>query len=207
VARSISFFADSHTFGGAEQSMLTLIQALDRSEWRPTLLLSESGVAPLLAERASALEVPVRFVEPMPLGAVGLRRMPAFAAMLARERPEVFHATLGSPLSAKFALTAAVLARVRAVVGTVQLVPPFPISQPSRVQLRTLVSRLGRVLAVSGGIQYTLVHKLGWPGREGAGRLQRRVSHAYACGGCSTGAGKTDWRARLADRPGGCPPR
>jgi glycosyltransferase involved in cell wall biosynthesis len=163
VAHSVFYFTDSQAFGGAEQSLFTLMGALDRSAWEPTLVVSESPVASVLADRARSLKVPVRTVPPLPLGTAGLRRLPGFAAMLARQRPDAFHATLSSPLAAKFALAAAVMARIEAVVGTVQLIPPFPLSRSSRVQLQVLVSRMGRMLAVSRAIQRQLIDDLGWP--------------------------------------------
>ena len=46
---------------------------------------------------------------------------------LRRPSPDVFHAHLPWPLAAKFPLFAALLARVPAVVATVQLFPPFTV--------------------------------------------------------------------------------
>jgi glycosyltransferase involved in cell wall biosynthesis len=163
VARSTFFYTDSRVLGGAENAMFMLLESLDRAAWQPTLLLDDApGVEPL-AERAEALGVPVRRVAPLPLGLAGARRVPALARLLRRERPAVFHAHMSSPVACKWALAGAVLARVPAVLGTVQVGEYEPPDRAARWQLRALARGVGRYLAVSRAIADELVERLGWP--------------------------------------------
>jgi glycosyltransferase involved in cell wall biosynthesis/aminoglycoside phosphotransferase (APT) family kinase protein len=163
VAHSIFFYTDSRVLGGAENAMFMLLASLDREEWEPTLLLEEApGVEPLRA-RAAALGVPVRLVPPLPLGLAGARRVPALARLLRRERPRVFHAHMSSPVACKWGLAAAVLARVPAVLGTVQVGAYEPPNRSACWQLRALARGVDRYLAVSREIAAELTGKLGWP--------------------------------------------
>jgi glycosyltransferase involved in cell wall biosynthesis len=166
VARSIFYYTDSQLFGGAEQALLLLIETLDRDAWRPTLVLGESEVTPLLTKRAAELGVPARTISATPLGVTGARRVPAIVQVLRHERPDVFHAHLPVPLSAKYPLAAAVLARVPAVLATVQLVGPFKIDRSNLLQLRLLAAGVDRYLAVSQDIKQELVHRLQWPAKK-----------------------------------------
>lgn len=162
MARSIFFYTDSRVLGGAENAMFMLLESLDRDEWRPTLLLEDAPEVEPLAARAAALGVPVRRIAPLPLGLVGMRRVPALARLLRRERPAVFHAHMSSPVACKWGLAAAVLARVPAVLGTVQ-VGAYEPDRSSYWQLRILARKVDRFLAVSGEIATELVERLGWP--------------------------------------------
>jgi glycosyltransferase involved in cell wall biosynthesis len=166
VARSIFYYTDSQLFGGAEQALLLLIETLDRDVWQPTLLLGESEVTPLLTERAAELDVPARTISATPLGMTGARRVPAIVQVLRNERPDVFHAHLPVPLSAKYPLAAAILARVPAVLATVQLVGPFKIDRSNMLQLRLLAAGVDRYLAVSQDIKQELVRRLQWPAQK-----------------------------------------
>jgi len=163
VARPTFFYTDSRVLGGAENAMFMLLESLDRAAWEPTLLLDDApGVEPLL-ERAAALGVPVRLVAPLPLGLRGARRVPALARLLKRHHPDVFHAHMSSPVACKWALAAAVLARVPAVLGTVQVGEYEPPDRSAYWQLRALARGVDRYLAVSGAIAAELVERLGWP--------------------------------------------
>ena len=163
MARSIFFYTDSRVLGGAENAMFMLLGSLDRDEWRPTLLLDDVPGAELLAERATALETPVRLVGPLGLGLGGARRAPALARLLRRERPDVFHAHMSSPVACKWGLAAAVAARVPAVLGTVQVGGYEPPDRSAYHQLRALARGVDRYLAVSRDIARELVERLGWP--------------------------------------------
>jgi glycosyltransferase involved in cell wall biosynthesis len=163
MARSTFFYTDSHVLGGAENAMLMLLESLDSSAWGPTLLLEDvAGVEPI-RERAEAIGVPVRAIAPLPLGLAGGGRVPALARMLRRERPDVFHAHMSSPVAAKWGLTAAVLAGVPAVVGTVQVISDYVPDRSTLLQLRLLARRVDRYLAVSREIAEALVADYRWP--------------------------------------------
>lgn len=163
MARSIFFYTDSRVLGGAENAMFMLLESLDRGEWRLTLLLEDAAGTEPLAERAAALGVPVRRIAPLPLGLEGARRVPALARLLRRERPEVFHAHMSSPVACKWGLAAAVAARVPAVLGTVQVGGYEPPGRSAYWQLRALARGVDRYLAVSRDIARELVEELGWP--------------------------------------------
>jgi glycosyltransferase involved in cell wall biosynthesis len=168
VARSIFFYTDSNVLGGAEKSMFMLLESwllesVDREQWRPTLLLDDQPGAEVLAERAAALGVPVRLVGPLPLGLGGAREVPGLVRLLRRERPEVFHAHMSSPVACKWGLAAAVAAGVPAVLGTVQVGGYEPPDRAADLQLRALTRGVDRYLAVSHGIANELVERLHWP--------------------------------------------
>ncbi len=163
MARSIFYYTDSRELGGAENSLFMLIGGLDRDLWRPTLVLDAAPGVEALAERAAEIGVPVRYQPPMPLGLAGARRVPHFARMLREERPDVFHASLSWPLAAKYALVAAVFARVPAVVASVQLIPDFEPTRPTVAQLRVLSRGIGRYIAVSRDIAVTLAERFHLP--------------------------------------------
>jgi glycosyltransferase involved in cell wall biosynthesis len=163
VARSVFFYTDSRVLGGAENAMFMLLESLDRAAWEPTLLLEEAPEVAPMAERAAAIGVPVRRVAPMPLGLAGAARVPTFARLLRRERPDVFHAHMSSPVACKWGLAAAVAARVPAVLGTVQVGAYEPPDRSAYWQLRALARGVDRYLAVSREIVGELVERLGWP--------------------------------------------
>jgi glycosyltransferase involved in cell wall biosynthesis len=163
VARSIFFYTDSRVLGGAENAMFMLLGSLDRVEWEPTLLLEDAPEVEPLAERAAELEVPVRRIPAMPLGPAGARRVPVLTRLLRREHPAVFHAHMSSAVACKWGLAAALLARVPAVLGTVQVGAYEPPNRSAYWQLRALAARVDRYLAVSREIAGELTEGLGWP--------------------------------------------
>lgn len=166
MARSIFFYTDSRVLGGAENAMFMLLRSLERSEWEPTLLLEDDEAVAPLAARATELGVPVRRIPPMPLGLGGARRVPALVRLLRRERPDVFHAHMSSPVACKWGLAAAVAARVPAVLGTVQVGAYKPPNHSAYRQLRALARRVDRYFAVSREIAAELVGELGWPAEK-----------------------------------------
>lgn len=166
MAHSVFFYTDSRVLGGAENAMFMLLESLDRAAWEPTLLLEEAPEVEPMAARAAALGVPVRRVAPMPLGLAGGARVPAFARFLRRERPDVFHAHMSSPVACKWGLAAAVAARVPAVLGTVQVGAYEPPNRSAYWQLRALARGVDRYLAVSREIAAELVENLDWPAEK-----------------------------------------
>jgi glycosyltransferase involved in cell wall biosynthesis len=152
LMRTVAYFTDSTDFGGAEQELLHLIAGLDRSCWQPLLFYHEGpGVGPLLAE-ARSLGVDLHPVAPMPLGIRGALRAPDFSRQLLSLQPDVFHANLSWPLACKYGLVAAVMARIPAIVATVQLFVDATYSRATRIQQRWLANRVGRYIVVSGAL-------------------------------------------------------
>lgn len=165
MAQSIYYYTDSRDLGGAEIAILMLLEGLDRTAWAPVLLLDDDPGAAPLAERAASQGVEIRRVAPMPLGLVGARRGATLARSLRSERPALFHAHMSWPLAAKWALAAAVAARIPSV-GTVQLIPEFRLERSSFMQLRALARGVGRYAAVSSAIAGELVERFRWPAEK-----------------------------------------
>lgn len=166
MARSIYYFTDSQELGGAEHALLLLLENLDRREWQPTLLYNDHPALEPLAERALELGAEVRAVPALPLGLVGARRVPGFVRDLRRARPDVFHAHLSWPLSAKFPLLSAILAHRPVVVATVQLFSRFRLDRSNYLQERLLACGVDGYVAVSHDISRKLVDVMGWPARK-----------------------------------------
>jgi glycosyltransferase involved in cell wall biosynthesis len=162
VAHSIYFYTDSRELGGAELSLLMLIEGLNRDRWAPTLLLDDDPGADLLAERGATAGASVRRVAPMPLGLGGARQAVLLARRLRAERPAVFHAHMSWPLAGKWALAAAAVARIPCI-GTVQLIPEFELERSSFWQLRALARGVSRYAAVSRDIADELAERFRWP--------------------------------------------
>src|SRR5215218_10433808 len=120
-----------------------LIEGLDRAAWEPTLLLDDDPGSAPLAARAEELGIAIRRLPPMPLGLSGGVRAAKLARWLRAQRPAIFHATLSWPLAAKWALAAAVAARVPSL-ATVQLIPEFELERSSAWQLRALAAGVDR---------------------------------------------------------------
>src|SRR5207302_243081 len=116
-----SSFPDSPQFGGAEQALLTLLAATDRSRWDVELAYHPADEVEPLVAGARALAVPLWTVPRMDPGFEGLRRLPPFAKELRRHAPDVVHLHLTWPLGCQYALLAAALARTPRVVATAQL--------------------------------------------------------------------------------------
>lgn len=161
MARSIFFYTDSRELGGAELALLMLIEGLD-PDWEPTLLLDDVPESSALAERATEIGAGVRRVAPMPLGLAGGRRAVGLARLLRAERPLVFHASLSWPLAAKWALAAAVAARIPSV-ATVQLIPELELERSSYWQLRALAAGVGRFVGVSRDVADELIERFHYP--------------------------------------------
>jgi glycosyltransferase involved in cell wall biosynthesis len=164
VARSIYFYSDSVELGGAELALLMLVEGLGK-EWEPTILVDDLPTSAPLRERAENLGVAVRAVEPMPLGLGGVAAAARLTRRLRNERPAIFHAHLSWPLAAKWALAAAVAARIP-TVATVHLIPEFRLDRSSYWQLRALSRGVGRYIAVSGALGEELVERFGWPAEK-----------------------------------------
>jgi glycosyltransferase involved in cell wall biosynthesis len=166
MMRTVVHFTDSKGFGGAEQSLLNLMAGLKDHSWQSVLMYhSSAGIEPLI-EGAARLNVELWPVPRMPDGLVGARRVGAFSRELHARQPDVFHAHLTWPLACKFGLAGAILARVPAIVATVQLYVEFPLDFSIFVQQRLIVAGAGRYVAVSQEVAQRLIHKLHWPTRK-----------------------------------------
>ena len=102
----------------------------------------------------------------MPHGLAGVRRIPAFTRALRGRRPDVFHAHLTWPLAAKNALLAAIIARIPAILATVQLYMDVPVTGGMRLQQRLIGVGVDRFLPVSVDNARRLATLLPWPARR-----------------------------------------
>jgi glycosyltransferase involved in cell wall biosynthesis len=160
--RTVVHFIDSSAFGGSEQVLLHILAGLDRRRWRPVLFHHpEPGLEPLL-EKAHDLQVKLRAV-PRMQRIWHISRLPTFVGALRAERPSILHAHLTWPLSCKYGLLAAVMARVPAVVATAQLYVDLAKKPLLRVQPRLIATGVDRYLAVSRAVANQLCNDFGIP--------------------------------------------
>ena len=163
MTRTVFAYTDSEAFGGAEEALAILLTGLGESGWRPTLLHSGApGLDPLL-ERIVPFGIASRVVPAMPEGLRGAARAVGLARILRAERPDVFHAHLTWPFGCKWALAAACVARVPAVVATAQLFVNVSVGPSRRAQVWALARRVNRIIAVSGHTRQRYHDALGWP--------------------------------------------
>jgi glycosyltransferase involved in cell wall biosynthesis len=160
--RTVVHFTDSIAFGGSEQVLLQILAGLDRRHWQSVLFHHpEPGLAPLL-EKAQHLQVKLRAVPRMQrIWHIG--RLPKFVGALRAERPSILHAHLTWPLSCKYGLLAAVMARVPAVVATAQLYVDLTKKPLLRVQPRLIAAGVDRYLAVSRAVANQLCNDFNIP--------------------------------------------
>lgn len=149
MKRTIAYFTDSAEFGGAERYLLRILQQLDRDCWDPVLYYYASEGITTLIEAASELGVALRPIPQMPLGMKGARRALGFARALRKEQIAVFHANLTWPLSCKYGLAAAVLARVPGILATMHSFPSVEYTWSTRLQQRLLARWMDRIIVVS----------------------------------------------------------
>jgi glycosyltransferase involved in cell wall biosynthesis len=155
MIRTVVHFTDSNEFSGAEQILLRILTGLDRRLWRPVLFHhGDPGLAPLLSAAREA-GVELRTV-PRVGKRADLPRLPGFVRAIRAERPAAFHAHQTWPLSCKFGILAAALARVPAVIATVQLFPEVRMSRSRALQHRILTACVDRFIAVSNEVREQL---------------------------------------------------
>ncbi len=149
MSHTVVYFTDSMEFGGAEQALLHLLAGLDRRRWRPILLHHPSVRLTPLLEGASSLGIELQAVPGMPLGRRGTMEISHFVRRLRTLRPAVFHAHLTWPLSCKYGLVGAILARVPAIIATLHLFVELPYGYSTRLQQRLMATQIQRYIAVS----------------------------------------------------------
>jgi len=110
-------YIESDGFGGAEQMMLNLIQAIDKNNWEPILVYHPHPGILTFINRVEALKITTISV-PLITGLGDLSSMKALIEKLRELHPEVFHAHLVSNLRCSFGIICANLADVKAIVAT-----------------------------------------------------------------------------------------
>ena len=163
MTRLVAHVSDSPLFGGAEQSILQLLDGLDRSRWRCALLHhADAGPRRVDGARAAGAEC---YVSRPPGGLRELALMPRLVQQLRALRPDVVHAHLTLPYACRFTLIAAALARVPAVIATAQLFIDLPSPRAVR-RYRIVAAAVDRYIAVSQGVASRLRDVLGVPARK-----------------------------------------
>jgi glycosyltransferase involved in cell wall biosynthesis len=151
MIQTIVYFVDSPLFGGTEQSLLHLLAGIDGQRWHPVLFHhAERGLAPLI-EGAQRLNVATRLV-PRMQGFQTVSGLPRFLQQLIVEHPNIFHAHLNWLLSCKYGLLASTLARVPAVIVTVQQFMYPPWGRTVHLQHRLIEKFVDRYIAVSEAV-------------------------------------------------------
>lgn len=158
LRRTALHFTDTRGFGGAEQTILFLIERLATHGWESLLVHHDEPDARRLvveAERLGARTVNVpRMTDRRALVDVG-----RFVRLVRSLSPDVFHAHLTWPLACDFGLIAAHLARVPAVVATHQLHLEVP-GKRARVVPRLVWLGVDRHIAVSESVARSLREEL-----------------------------------------------
>ena len=149
MIRPVVHYIDSAEFGGTEQALLHVLAGLDRRRWQPVLFHhAEAGITPLL-KGADELHIRLREL-PRILGKRSrVTLLPRLIRMLRAEDPAVFHAHLNNPLACQDGLLAAGVARVPAIVATVQLFLNLPMHGFTSTQQRFVTTIVHRYIAVS----------------------------------------------------------
>jgi glycosyltransferase involved in cell wall biosynthesis len=161
MRRSIAYFTDSDKFGGAERYLLQIFQELDPTRWHISLYYHDNhGIAPLI-EKASSIGVILHPVPLMPLGVEGARQALSFSRALREDQLDIFHANLTWPLSCKYGMAGAVMARVPAILATLHTFPQIRFGWPTRLQQRLLGQWIDRYIVVSRAMGKQL-HQAFW---------------------------------------------
>lgn len=158
--RTALHYLDGDAFGGTEQALLTLLARL-RQSWRCVLVHHPApGLAPLI-DQAVRLGVERRMV---PRGRAWWTVM-ALSRLLRTMRPSVFHAHLNWPLACKRGLVAAEIARVPAVIASMQLFADEPRLAGTAME-RLIWAGVDRFVAVSDRVAQSLRHVSKLPARK-----------------------------------------
>lgn len=188
--RTVLHFVDGDAVGGVELVALALALSLDRTRWRPVIAHHGGpGITPFVTRvnEAGIETVRVPRVDRAYEGA----RMPAFVSAVRRVQPDVFHAHLSWPLSCKFGILGATLARVPVTVATAQLFLDVSHSAVVTAQPRWIARLVEHYFAVSHCVEHQLRDTFAIPARKieylpngvdvsrfAAGRLRRSTAPA-----------------------------
>ena len=160
--RTVVHYVDSNTYGGCEAVVSLLLSGLAGSLWRPVLFHRDGpGLERLLAE-AARMGVPSRAVSP-----ITNRNLPQALMRLARELKRadtsVLHLHLSWPLGCRYVTTAALVARVPAVVATTHLCSRFDEVRFAGLKQYLRSAIIDRYIPVSVAMTACLRETLGIP--------------------------------------------
>ncbi|MEQ1911730.1 MAG: glycosyltransferase [Vicinamibacterales bacterium] len=149
MIKTVVHFMDTRAVGGAERIALQMMTALDRRAWRPVLFHHDEPWLTPFVELTATHDIEHRVV-PRIETVHDLAKLPRFWNTIRTEAPAVFHAHMTWPLSCKYGMLAAVLARVPAVVATAHT--RYPLDDPFSSQPRLISRLVDRYMAVSEAV-------------------------------------------------------
>ncbi|MEO6525567.1 MAG: glycosyltransferase family 4 protein [Gemmatimonadaceae bacterium] len=150
--RTVAHYSDSEAFGGTERALLQLVADLDREKWRSVLFHAAVPGAEQVALEARALGAIVHPVARVTRPMEGVSSLPSLAMSLRRARVAVFHAHQTWSLSCRYGIVAASIARVPAIVASMQLFIEMPPLAGIDLQYAFLSRCLDRHIAVSRSV-------------------------------------------------------
>jgi glycosyltransferase involved in cell wall biosynthesis len=153
---NLCLFVESERVGGTELAMAALLRSLDTERWRPVLVHHGAPEMRRLVDDLATAGVRDVVVAPLPEGLRGTTAIPPLVRTLRQLRPRIFHARLTSPNGCKWALAAAVAARVPAVVASVHAFPERGMTRPALAQRRLLARAVTRYAVPSAHGRRTL---------------------------------------------------
>lgn len=150
MSKTITYYIDSKYFGGAEQVLYTLLRGLDRDVWNPVLVYHPfPGISPFIKEIEN---VGVRTISTPEIRSYrDLGSIIKLSSTLRDLRPAIFHANLNWPLSCKYGLVAAFLARVGIILATQHLFPGLGWRR-GRLEQRLISRLVDTYIAVSDDV-------------------------------------------------------
>lgn len=146
----IAYYIDSDYFGGAEKVLYTLFKGLDRDKWHPILIYHPcTGVDPFIktVEELQIQTVPTPLIK----SSNDLYGMYLLISKLRSIRTTIFHANVNWPLSCKYGLVAAFLARVGVILATQHLFPGLGWRR-GRLEQRLISRLVDTYIAVSDDV-------------------------------------------------------
>lgn len=150
MKRNIVYYIDSKEYGGAEQSLYNLIEALDLNHFRPILFHHPSEGISRLVDKVRELEIET-VCTPEINGFSDIKNMRIFMKEIKRIRPLVFHAHLPWNLRCKFGIVCAYLSSVPIIIATQHGFKKIASFKSALIQ-KLISLLLGRYIAVSHGI-------------------------------------------------------
>ncbi|MDQ6891350.1 MAG: glycosyltransferase family 4 protein [Acidobacteriota bacterium] len=151
----ILYFTDNRGYGGTENMLLTIMAGLDRSQWEPVLVHRSASGFEDLDYGARSLGVRVWAVSEMN-GKRDINWVVPFVKKLRSEKPDVFHAHWTTPNQSGYAVLAAVVAQIPAVIVTQHHLYPEQVPLLRRLHGISLTAGVDRFIAVSNDVARNL---------------------------------------------------
>jgi glycosyltransferase involved in cell wall biosynthesis len=158
--QTVAHFLDTQSFGGCEEVVFQLIEAINKDHWRPILIHHDAPGIQRLVDEVNRIGVETR-VFPRITEHNKLKTLYLYVRSLRQMRPTVFHAHLNWPLACRYGLGAARLAGVSPIVATSHLYVPLPATWSARIRQRLQRAVIDHYVAVSAEVKARLCRELG----------------------------------------------